>query len=83
MQACHVVVQRVDREAEGHVALVLGGAALQDQHAGRLRPLPNDPEEGALADSRLAEDGQHPSVATGRGCDRAPAQVELGLAAEE
>jgi hypothetical protein len=56
VQRRDVVVERVDDQAEGDVALVLRAASGQDDHVRFERVVADGPEHRALADACLAED---------------------------
>jgi hypothetical protein len=57
VQPRDVVVERIDHDAEGNVLLVLGGAAVEHGEPGRRAGLAEVGEQRALADSRLAQQG--------------------------
>ena len=51
----HVVVERVDHNAEGHVALVLCGTCREHEHAFVARRVADHAQQRALADPGLPE----------------------------
>ena len=63
VQGGDVVVEGVDHEAEGHVALVLGRAAVEHEQAGLVGPGVHGVEQRALADAGLAEHGEDAAAA--------------------
>jgi len=83
VQGGHVVVEGVDHEPEGHVALVLGGAPVEDEHAALLGPGAHGVEQGALADAGLAEHGEDAAAAILDGRDGLRGRRELALAAQQ
>ena len=78
-----VVVERVDHEPERHVALVLGGAPVEDQQAGGRRALVQRVEQRALADAGLAEHREHAALSAEDVGDGAVGGGELALAADQ
>jgi hypothetical protein len=83
VQRRDVVVERVDREAERHRPLVLGGPSLQHEHPGGLRALAHDRQQRALADARLAEYADRAPRPGGRLLHGAFCGGELCLASEQ
>ena len=83
VQRRDVVVEGVDDEPEGHVALVLGGAAVEHEQAGLGGPPVHGVEQRALADAGLAEHGEDAAAAILDGFDglcRPPRARALGPA---
>ncbi len=78
-----VVVEGVDDEPEGHVALVLGGAAVEHQEAGLGGPPVHGAEQRALADTGLAEHGEDAAAAILDGVDGLCDRRELALPAQQ
>jgi hypothetical protein len=77
------VVERVHGQAEGDVALLLGGAAAQHEQARVGRGGEERLEQGRLADPRLARDGDEARRARRDVGHGGPEGRELRLAADE
>ena len=78
-----MLVERVDHDAERHVALVLGAAALEHQQPGVARAVAERGQQRGLADPRLADDAEHAARAAAHVVECVRHHGELGIAPDQ